>query len=126
MFCLLFAAYPWANDRGRRGASLMKVREKYSGRVVCRCPRLSATRTLTAKTGVRVPLGRRPLPPVPPLALDDPVLHILPELQRVWRNSVRLEGGLVGVNLDQQEKGRVVRFLVDVEAMAAGFRIEAD
>jgi hypothetical protein len=41
------------------------------------------------------------------------------------RGAMRLERGLVTVDLDEKKQGRVVSFLMDVESVAAWFRVVA-
>lgn len=42
------------------------------------------------------------------------------------RSAMQFERSFVGINLDQQKKRRVFHFLMNVEAVAAGFRVDTD
>jgi hypothetical protein len=63
--------------------------------------------------------------PVPPCSFNHPIFHILAELQVVGRRPMGIEGGFIGIDLDQQKQRRIFGILMDVEKMTARLVFEA-
>ena len=82
------------------------------------------SRTLSKSLKGR-PCAGCPHLPKPPFSLDDPIIHVFSELQVMRRLPVRLECGVISIDLDEEEQGRILNLLVNIEFMAARLAFEA-